>query len=44
LKDPSTLLLRVKDRVAIEIHATVDLPPEKPAAAVPSAAKNAGSP
>jgi polyisoprenoid-binding protein YceI len=44
LKNPSTLLLHVKDKVEIQIQATVNLPPGKPAAAIPSAPREARTP
>jgi polyisoprenoid-binding protein YceI len=44
LKNPSTLLLHIKDKVEIQIQATVNLPPGKPAAATPSGARDASTP
>jgi len=44
LKNPSTLLLHVNDRVEIQIQATVDVSPGKAAAAISSAAGDARTP
>jgi polyisoprenoid-binding protein YceI len=44
LKNPSTLFLHVNDKVEIQIQAAVDLSPGKPAAATPSAARDARTP
>lgn len=44
LKNPSTLLLNVKDKVEIQIQATANLPPGKAAAAIPSAPREARTP
>jgi polyisoprenoid-binding protein YceI len=44
LKNPSTLFLHVNDKVEIQIQATVNLSSGKPAAAIPSAARDARRP
>ena len=41
MKNPSTLLLHVNDRVELQIQAAVNLPPRKQAAAIPSVARDA---
>jgi polyisoprenoid-binding protein YceI len=44
MKNPSTLLLYVKDRVEIRIQTAVNLPSRKPAAATPSFSAETGTP
>jgi polyisoprenoid-binding protein YceI len=43
LKNPSTLFLRVNDKVEIQIQTTADVSPEKPAAAMSSAGRDTDS-
>jgi len=44
IKNPSTLLLHVSDRVELQIKAAVNLPPGKQTAAISSVARRAASP
>jgi polyisoprenoid-binding protein YceI len=44
MKNPSTFLLHVNDRVEIQIQAPVNLPPRKQAAAIPFVARDAARP